>query len=302
MSLDSILEALAFVVYTYDGRPITLLQILQVPFYILMAWFIVGHIGKLIKRGLRARNVSADAIHFFSRVYLVLTIAILVVTSMEILNIPLTAFAFVSGAIAIGVGFGAQNIINNFISGWILMWERPIRIGDFLEVGDARGVVESINTRSTLIRRNDGVHMLVPNSQLLENTVTNWTLIDQNARSFVRVGVAYGSDALQVRELIFQVLNERDDILEIPPASVFFEDFGDNALIFDAVFWVSAVSETDIRRRRSEIRFRMYELFNENNISIAFPQRDVHLDGNLTITNASQSTAPQQAAQPKADL
>jgi small-conductance mechanosensitive channel len=168
-------------------------------------------------------------------------------------------------------------------------------------------VVESINTRSTLIRRNDGVHMLVPNSQLLENTVTNWTLIDQNARSFVRVGVAYGSDALQVRELIFQVLNERDDILEIPPASVFFEDFGDNALIFDAVFWVSAVSETDIRRRRSEIRFRMYELFNENNISIAFPQRDVHLDGNLTITNAAHATgnnqsAPQQAAQPKADL
>jgi small-conductance mechanosensitive channel len=307
MSLDSILEALAFVVYTYDGRPITLLQILQVPFYILLAWFIVGHIGKLIKRGLRARNVSADAIHFFSRVYLVLTIAILVVTSMEILNIPLTAFAFVSGAIAIGVGFGAQNIINNFISGWILMWERPIRIGDFLEVGDARGVVESINTRSTLIRRNDGVHMLVPNSQLLENTVTNWTLIDQNARSFVRVGVAYGSDVLKVRELIFQVINERDDILQTPPASVFFEDFGDNALIFDAVFWVSAVSETDIRRRRSEIRFRMYELFNENNISIAFPQRDVHLDGNLTITNASQSTgndktAPQQAAQPKVDL
>jgi small-conductance mechanosensitive channel len=283
MSLDSILETLSFVVYTYDGSPITLLQILQVPFYILLAWFVVGYIGKLIKKGLKSRNVSADAIHFFSRVYLVLTIAILVFTSMEILNIPLTAFAFVSGAIAIGVGFGAQNIINNFISGWILMWERPIRIGDFLEVGDARGVVESINTRSTLIRRNDGVHMLVPNSQLLENTVTNWTLIDQNARSFVRIGVAYGSDANQVRELIFQVLNERNDILESPPASVFFEDFGDNALIFDAVFWVSAVSETDIRRRRSEIRFRMYELFNEHNVVIAFPQRDLHLDGSLTI-------------------
>lgn len=283
MSLDSILETLAFVVYTYDGSPITLLQILQVPFYILLAWFVVGYLGKLIKKGLRARNVSADAVHFFSRVYLVLTIAILIFTSMEILNIPLTAFAFVSGAIAIGVGFGAQNIINNFISGWILMWERPIRIGDFLEVGDARGVVESINTRSTLIRRNDGVHMLVPNSQLLENTVTNWTLIDQNARSFVRIGVAYGSDANQVRELIFQVLNERNDILESPPASVFFEDFGDNALIFDAVFWVSAVSETDIRRRRSEIRFRLYELFNEHNVVIAFPQRDLHLDGSLTI-------------------
>lgn len=290
MSLDTILEALSFVVYTYDGRAITLLQILQVPFYILLAWIIVGRIGQLIKKGLKVRNVSADAIHFFSRVYLVLTIAILVVTSMEILNIPLTAFAFVSGAIAIGVGFGAQNIINNFISGWILMWERPIRIGDFLEVGDARGVVECINTRSTLIRRNDGVHMLVPNSQLLENTVTNWTLIDQNARSFVRIGVAYGSDANQVRELIFQVLNERDDILEHPKASVYFEDFGDNALIFDAVFWVSAVSETDIRRRRSEIRFRLYELFNQHKVVIAFPQRDLHLDGSLTIVNARETS------------
>ena len=210
-------------------------------------------------------------------------IATLAITSMDILNIPLTAF--VSGAIAIGVGFGAQNIINNFISGWILMWERPIRIGDFLEVGDARGVVECINTRSTLIRRNDGVHMLVPNSQLLENTVTNWTLIDKNARTFVRVGVSYGSDVLLVQTLLFQVLEERDDILPHPKPIVLFEDFGDNALIFDMVFWVNAVSETDIRRRRSEIRFRIYDLFNQNDICIAYPQRDIHLDGNLTINH-----------------
>jgi small-conductance mechanosensitive channel len=288
MDFNELLSVLSFVVYTYDNRPITLLQIIQVPLYIFLAWFIVSRVGKLITSGLRKRNVSADAVHLFSRMYLVLSIAILAITSMDILNIPLTAFAFVSGAIAIGVGFGAQNIINNFISGWILMWERPIRIGDFLEVGDARGVVESINTRSTLIRRNDGVHMLVPNSQLLENTVTNWTLIDKNARTFVRVGVAYGSDVMLVQKLLFDVIEERDDILPHPKPTVLFEDFGDSALIFDMVFWVNAVSETDIRRRRSEIRFRIYDIFGKNDIAIAFPQRDIHVDGNLTITNSDR--------------
>ncbi|GGB58883.1 mechanosensitive ion channel family protein [Shewanella inventionis] len=289
MDFNELLSALSFVVFTYDNSPITLLQIIQVPLYIFLAWFIVSRVGKIIVSALRRRNVSADAVHLFSRMYLVLTIAILAITSMDILNIPLTAFAFVSGAIAIGVGFGAQNIINNFISGWILMWERPIRIGDFLEVGDARGVVECINTRSTLIRRNDGVHMLVPNSQLLENTVTNWTLIDKNARTFVRVGVAYGSDVVLVQKLLFQVLAERDDINDKPKPLVLFEDFGDNALTFDTVFWVNAVSETDIRRRRSEIRFRIYELFNEHNVVIAYPQRDLHVDGNLTITRSDKN-------------
>ncbi|MGI2143713.1 mechanosensitive ion channel family protein [Shewanella frigidimarina] len=286
MDFNELLTSLSFVVFTYDKHQITLLQLLQVPLYIFLAWFIITRVGRLIVKALNRRKVGADAIHLFTRMYFIISIAVLVFTSMEILNIPLTAFAFVSGAIAIGVGFGAQNIINNFISGWILMWERPIRIGDFLEVGEARGVVECINTRSTLIRRNDGVHMLVPNSQLLENTVTNWTLIDKNARTFVRVGVAYGSDVIKVRELIYQVIAERDDILPQPKPSVLFEDFGDNALIFDLIFWVSAVSETDIRRRRSEIRFRMYELFNENNVSIAYPQRDLHVDGHLTITQS----------------
>ncbi|MGI2169331.1 mechanosensitive ion channel family protein [Shewanella sp. MF05960] len=289
MDFNELLSALSFVVFTYDTRPITLLQLLQVPLYIFLAWFIITRAGRLIVKALKRRNVGADAIHLFTRMYFIISIAVLVFTSMEILNIPLTAFAFVSGAIAIGVGFGAQNIINNFISGWILMWERPIRIGDFLEVGEARGVVECINTRSTLIRRNDGVHMLVPNSQLLENTVTNWTLIDKNARTFIRVGVAYGSDVIKVRELIYQVIGERDDILPQPKPLVLFEDFGDNALIFDLIFWVSAVSETDIRRRRSEIRFRMYELFNEHQVVIAYPQRDLHVDGNLTITQSHKN-------------
>ena len=151
---------------------------------------------------------NADVVQFSRRAFFIAMLVLLAFILLDLLNLPLTAFAFVSGAIAIGVGFGAQNIINNFISGWILMWERPIRIGDLLELGQERGRVEAINTRYTRIRRVDGVHLLIPNSALLENTVVNWTLIDRNVRTFVQVGVQYGSPVTQVRELIEQLVDE----------------------------------------------------------------------------------------------
>ena len=217
------------------------------------------------------------------RIYVIIALIVLAMLVLDLLQVPLSAFAFVSGAIAIGVGFGAQNIINNFISGWILMWERPIRIGDFLEIGDAKGVVETINTRSTRIRRTDGVHMLVPNSQLLENMVVNWTLIDNRTRSIVRVGVAYGSPVRKVEELILRATDDHPDTLDDPKPVVVFEDFGDNALIFDSYFWIDAVGERDLRKVRSEVRFAISDLFDEAGIVIAFPQRDVHLDGKLEL-------------------
>jgi small-conductance mechanosensitive channel len=283
MNLEQINEILSFVVFSYNDIQLTVAKIIQVPLILFAMWFVVTHIGKLIKRTLLSKKISQDAVHLFTRIYFILSIAILVFTSLEVLNIPLTAFAFVSGAIAIGVGFGAQNIINNFISGWILMWERPIRIGDFLEVGSAKGVVETINTRSTRIRRNDGVHMLIPNSQLLENTVTNWTLIDGNARSSVSVGVAYGSDVVLIKKLIQQVLDEHDLILKTPKSAVLFDDFADSSLVFNAIFWVCAESETMLRTVRSDIRFSLYDIFEQHNVVIAFPQRDIHIDGEIAI-------------------
>jgi small-conductance mechanosensitive channel len=186
--------------------------------------------------------------------------------------------AFISGAVAIGVGFGAQNIINNVISGWILMSERPVRIGDFIELDDTnRGVVETIGNRSTRIRRIDGVHMLVPNSQLLERTVVNWTLVDRKFRTSVRVGVVYGSPVRLMEELLQQAVRERKEVLTDPEPIVVFEDFGDNALIFDTFFWCESSGEKELRVIRSDIRFRIDELCRENDIVIAFPQRDVHL-------------------------
>lgn len=261
-----------------DGGSIFVSQIVLVLFVLLLG-YIAGKVAdRLITRRLGATDVGPDAVSAIRRIVYYSILLVVLMTALSLLRIPLTAFAFISGAVAIGVGFGAQNIINNFISGWILMLERPIRIGDFVEVDGAHGVIEKVGNRSTRIRRTDGVHILVPNSQLLEQKVVNWTLVDRDIRNTVRVGVAYGSPVRRVAELIRQAIDEHESCKTEPAPVVIFEDFGDNALIFDAYFWSEVFSEKELRLIRSELRFRIEELFNEAGIVIAFPQRDVHLD------------------------
>ena len=277
--------------FSLGDQQVTFGQLLIVPTLLIVGLLLTKWLVRIVSNRLASRNVNPDVIHLVRRIFYILAVAVLFMTLLDLINVPLTAFAFVSGAVAIGVGFGAQNIINNFISGWILMWERPIRIGDFLEVGDARGSVEAINTRSTRIRRTDGVHMLIPNSALLENTVVNWTLVDRVTRTTVRVGVAYGSPVRSVAELIEQAVCEQDSVLKEPEPLVIFEDFGDNALVFDAYFWVHAVGDRDLRVIRSNIRFRIDTLFSENDIVIAYPQRDVHIDGSISLMGASEKVS-----------
>jgi len=277
------------VIFTISDQQFTLGQLLIIPTVLIVGYLAIHWLARVITNRLVARNMQPDIVHLIRRIFYIVALVVLAISTLDLLNVPLTAFAFVSGAIAIGVGFGAQNIINNFISGWILMWERPIRIGDFLEVAEATGTVESINTRSTRIRRTDGVHMLIPNSALLENTVVNWTLIDKLTRTKVRVGVAYGSPVKRVAELILQATEEQEVALNEPKPLVIFDDFGDSALVFDVFFWINAIGERDLRVVRSDIRFRIVELFEENDIVIAFPQQDVHLDGNITLLNQEQA-------------
>ena len=275
------------VIFTLSGQAFTLGQLVLIPTVLVLGYLVIRWLANVVTKRLSARKLQPDIVHLIRRIFYILAFIVLAITTLDLLNVPLTAFAFVSGAVAIGVGFGAQNIINNFISGWILMWERPIRIGDFLEIGGNTGTVESIDTRSTRIRRVDGVHMLVPNSALLENTVVNWTLIDNLIRNKIRVGVAYGSPAKRVAELILQATTEHEATLADPAPRVIFEDFGDSALIFDTFFWINAEGERDLRVVRSDIRFRIVELFEANDIVIAFPQQDVHIDGAVTLLSNS---------------
>jgi small-conductance mechanosensitive channel len=283
MDLQQIKIILSSKIMTISEQPISLGELLMLPLVLVAGAIITKWIVKLITSRLTNKKTDPNVIHLLQRILYIIAITLLVVTTLDFINVPITAFAFLSGAIAIGFGFGAQNIINNFISGWILMWERPIRIGDFLEVEEAKGIVEKINTRSTRIRRVDGVHLLIPNSKLLENTVVNWTLVDKLVRTSVKVGVAYGSPARTVAALIMQAAEEQIDILKDPKPLVTFEDFGDNALIFEVTYWIQSIIEGGLRVTRSNIRFRLDELFEEHNIVIAYPQRDVHIDGSITL-------------------
>ena len=279
MMLDDAKEYWNFVLATAPGgQAISVGQIISVLALLIGGYFGSKFVGYILGRRLSNTKLRPDVIHIFQRIVFFSILLLVIVTALSLLGIPLTAFAFATGAIAIGVGFGAQNIINNFISGWILMAERPIRIGDFIEIDAWQGTVESVGNRSTRIRRSDGVHLLVPNSQLLERTVVNWTLVDQEIRTTVRVGVEYGSPVRQVSELILQAVTEQDLVKDDPAPGIVFEDFGDNSLVFDAYFWCDVTGEKLLREIRSDIRFRICDLFAQNGIVVAFPQRDVHLD------------------------
>ncbi|SEL27403.1 Mechanosensitive ion channel [Colwellia chukchiensis] len=283
LALAQLTELLNYQVVKVSGQAITLGDILFIPVLIFIGLLLTKWLTKFISKRLTKQNTDPNAIHLIQRIVYVLSITVIIISILDFMNVPIAAFAFLSGAIAIGFGFGAQNIINNFISGWILMWERPIRIGDFLEVESTKGLVEEINTRSTRIKRVDGVHLLIPNSKLLENTVVNWTLVDPYVRCSVTVGVAYGSPAKKVAELIMQATIEQEETLAHPKPVVTFDDFGDSALIFQVTFWISSQAESGLRVAKSKVRFRLDELFAEHKIVVAFPQRDIHLDGSLTI-------------------
>src|SRR6185436_6726185 len=193
-------------------------------------------------------------------------------------RIPWTVFAFMGGALAIGVGFGAQTLINNFISGVILLCERSIRVGDIVEVDDQRGKIVRVGFRNSLVSRGDGIEVLVPNSQFLEKKVVNWTLSDDLVRYVISVGVAYGSPTTQVAELIAQAAREQAHVMKSPAPQVLLDDFGENALVFRLQFWLHVTPSVDGGIVRSDLRHRISELFEEAGVVMAFPQRDLHLE------------------------
>lgn len=212
-----------------------------------------------------------------SLTYYFLLIVVIVMT-FKAFSIPLTAFAFLGGALAIGIGFGSQNILNNFISGIILLVERPIRVGDLIEVDGVGGTVASIGPRCTRFITFTNIDYWIPNSKLLENKVINLTFIDKVIRTTVSVGVAYGSDLRKVFQLIKKAVDDHGLINKHPEPFVTLTDFGDNALLFEVRFWITLSGKVNRLIVESDVRHRICHLFEEGGITIAYPQRDVHLD------------------------
>ncbi len=191
------------------------------------------------------------------------------------LGLKLDQLAIIFGAFSVGIGFGLQNIFNNLVSGLILIFERPIRIDDTIEINNMVGNVSSIGIRSSSVRTFEGAEVIVPNGHLISNEVINWTLSDKNRRIEIIVGVAYGSDIHKVLRLLKSVLESNNNVIRNPQPLVIFEEFGDSSLNFRLLFWTDNNSEW--LRIKSEILFEINDVFVAENIEIPFPQRDLNI-------------------------
>ncbi len=266
-------------VLVIDQYPVTIGKILHALIIFILGLVAIRGLTWVVRtRVLPRTHLQQTTAAIIEKVFYYFSLLLVVLFALRMLNVPLAAFAFLGGAIAIGLGFGAQNLVNNFISGFIIMAERPIKIGDIVEVEGNFAVVEEIGARCTRIRTGANVQILVPNSSFLEKNIINWTLSDQRIRTSVVVGVVYGSPVREVERLLIQAAREHQRILGTAEPFVLFTDFGDNALIFELFFWIRMTRLLERRRIESDIRFRVDELFREAGIVIAFPQRDVHLD------------------------
>lgn len=197
-------------------------------------------------------------------------------TAVHALGIDLSSVAVFGGALGIGLGLGFQTIVKNFASGLILLIERPVKVGDRVQVDDLLGDITHIGSRGTWIRTNENVVMIVPNSEFIEGRVTNWTANDRNVRISVPLGVSYGTNPERVRSVLMRVAREHADVLDEPPSDVIFKGFGDSSLDFELRIW-TARQVTTPKVIASDLYFRIFAAFREEGIEIPFPQRDLHL-------------------------
>ena len=195
--------------------------------------------------------------------------------AVEQAGIDLTALAAISAVLMVGIGFGLQNITSNFISGLILLFERPVQVGDYVEVSGVQGRVRSIRARSTTVETLDNVSIIVPNSNFIAQNVTNWSYQDAKVRIHISVGVSYGSDVDLVGETLLRAGAAHPEVLRDPEPRMQFVDFGDSSLNFDLLVWIDDPSRQHFVR--SDLNFAIVKAFREQGITIPFPQRDLHL-------------------------
>jgi len=203
---------------------------------------------------------------------------VLVMIALAIASIPLTVFAFLGGALAIAAGFGLQTLLKNLVAGIILLVERPMRLGDLVEVEGVRGRVTEIGIRASTVRTADGIESLLPNSAFLEQKLTNWTYTNPQTRQTIVIGVAYGTSLRQAAEVLQGVLARHGLVLKHPAPQVYLDEYADSAIRFALTYWVDMTPESDSRRVKSDLLHMIDVAFAEAGLRMPFPQLDVHLD------------------------
>lgn len=275
---DPVIKVLSYRLISVDGKPITIGKILLSVLFLTLGVYLTKVFMNILREKVLDRLIeNRAATHAIQNITFYIIVIFMCLLALQVANIPITIFMGIGGAFAIAAGLGAQNIANNFISGLILLIERPVKIGDFIIVGNIYGRVEDIGMRSTKVNSIENKHLIIPNSKLVESNVDNWTHNSRRVKSEIKVGVQYGSDVELVRRLLVESIKESTQTLKSREPMVFFDNFGDSSLEMSIVFDIKVNSLLDERKIKSDIRFTIDKKFKEANIVISFPQRDVHL-------------------------
>lgn len=274
--------------FQINNSKISLSSILISIFIVLVTIFISKRASKLVGRVLHGKQVDSgvrDSMEKFSR-YLIVAIGILF--SMDNLGVSINSLAAVGAVLMVGIGFGLQNITQNFIAGIIILIERPVKVGDIIRVGSISGRVIDIRVRSSIIQTRDEVSIILPNSKLISEEVISDSYSGQRIRQHVKVGVAYGSDVEKVKSLLCQSADSHEKVLKDPAPKAIFENFGESSLDFDLRFWCTDI--WGMEQTSSDIRCNIDALFRKNNVEIPFPQRDLNFKNSVQIKNPHPST------------
>ncbi|MEM0939395.1 MAG: mechanosensitive ion channel domain-containing protein [Bacteroidota bacterium] len=250
-------------------------------FYFIFGFIILSFLGRrfrdlLVNKILLKAHVDRGArnsIGLIARVFFIFIGSIVIIQTA---GIDLSSLSLLAGALGVGIGFGLQNITNNFISGIVILFEKPIKVGDRIVVGDTEGDVINISVRATTILTNENVSIIVPNSEFISSRVINWSHNDRNIRFDIPVGVSYNEDPQKVKELLMKVAIDNKNVLEYPEPLVFFDEFGDSSLNFTLAVWTSKYTDKP-RILKTELYFEIFEQFKKEAIEIPFPQRDIHI-------------------------
>lgn len=249
--------------------------------YLIFSFIVLFYLARRIKKVLTDRILVKAKMETGVRATIgtVTKFAIIVIGSVVIIQtagIDLTALTLVAGALGVGIGFGLQNITDNFISGVIILFEKPIKVGDRIDVGDVQGNVISISFRATQILTNDNISIIVPNSEFISSKVINWSHNDRNIRFRIPVGVSYKEDPEKIKAILLEVAEENPHVLKYPQSSVLFDEYGDSSLNFYLAVWTTTHTDKP-RILKSELYFEIFRKFKEQNVEIPFPQRDIHI-------------------------
>lgn len=284
--LEKVRSLLEVPIFELGGSAFTLWTLIYVIVLITLLFYVAAKLKVVTERALTRSSLDLGARQAVAAIarYVLLFLGLLII--LQTAGINLTTLNVLAGAVGIGVGFGLQNVVSNFISGLIIMFERPIKIGDRIVVDNVEGDVVEIGARSTKVLTNDNITIIVPNSKFITENVVNWKYNDASVRFRIPVGVAYGTDVREVEKILLEVAKSQEDVLEDPPPAVRFIEFGESSLNLELRAWTtSAVGRKG--RFVSTLNFAIYDKFREHGIEIPFPQRDLHIrSGTLEARSA----------------